>query len=584
MVRGKQQLLFSYLPEKTFDYGRIGVFARIDRVQGSERRDVNEDMILAKIRDEVRAWDPAHRPTLRDSILGDVGKFVFLDPTGATSSMFPLLFRCQNEACGHVVDRSSGRLPASATCPACRTGRLAQMALVRVHQCGALMPLSPPQCRRCGTSGVMALDRRGSERVRDYRWVCRRCRTAAGGVALRCPQCTDPQSPWMAVEVHRARRTYRPHYVTLLNLPGDRMRLLLATDGWWAGAAAKALDLPEMHGLSLENWAAENRRPSNHDDDDSGIGREDLDALLRRLDAGEITAAEMSQEVAQKRFERRAARGGSAASLALAIEQKTGVSRAVWQRSGQEMLEFAAIRSSATTVGGPVEHLAPETRVAARRLGLADLSVITDFPITRAVYGYSRIDNVPGACRINPFPPDPMFSGRFPVLTDVVQADALLVRLDPDLVLTWLAALGHPLHLPPGSNEALAKRACFVDLFDGLQPRSTLTNATPQARLVFGLLHSLSHLCVRKAALYCGLDQTSMSEYILPKSLTVAAFSNHRSARSIGAFVSLFEQSLPDWLQSVTGASHCIYDPVCADTNGNCHACLHLAETSCRFF
>jgi hypothetical protein len=105
-----------------------------------------------------------------------------------------------------------------------------------------------------------------------------------------------------------------------------------------------------------------------------------------------------------------------------------------------------------------------------------------------------------------------------------------------------------------------------------------------QARLVFGLLHTLSHLCVRQAALLCGLDRTSLSEYLMPKALTLAIYCNHRFGATIGALTALFEQSLAEWLNTVRDTRRCVYDPVCHDHEGACHACAHLAETSCRFF
>jgi len=95
----------------------------------------------------------------------------------------------------------------------------------------------------------------------------------------------------------------------------------------------------------------------------------------------------------------------------------------------------------------------------------------------------------------------------------------------------------------------------------------------------------MSHFFLKKAALLCGLDRTSLSEYILPRTLTFAIYANHRFGATIGALSSLFEQSLPDWLgQILTDTRRCLYDPVCQSKGGNCHACTHLAETSCRFF
>ena len=64
----------------------------------------------------------------------------------------------------------------------------------------------------------------------------------------------------------------------------------------------------------------------------------------------------------------------------------------------------------------------------------------------------------------------------------------------------------------------------------------------------------------------------------------VVALCNHRFGATIGALTSLFEQSFSEWLTDVRATRRCVYDPVCATGGGSCHACSHLAETSCRFF
>jgi hypothetical protein len=151
-------------------------------------------------------------------------------------------------------------------------------------------------------------------------------------------------------------------------------------------------------------------------------------------------------------------------------------------------------------------------------------------------------------------------------------------------VLRWLAANGVQPTIPAGTNRALAERAHFIRLFDSTTLFHTLTVADAERRLVFGLLHSLSHSCVKQASLLCGLEKTSLSEYLLPKALTIALYCNHRFGATIGALTALFEQTLSQWLEGIRTARTCVYDPQCADHGSNCHACTHLAETSCRFF
>jgi hypothetical protein len=227
------------------------------------------------------------------------------------------------------------------------------------------------------------------------------------------------------------------------------------------------------------------------------------------------------------------------------------------------------------------------------QLGLAQLSLASDFPMTHVTFGFSRAEYTPRDCRLNPFPADREHQGKFPLFVDTIQADAIIVRLDPQRVWRWLEKNKLKVSLPKGATDAQkAQRAYFVQLFSdlALQPEpvtltQTLTANNSEARLVFGLLHTMSHLFLKKAALLCGLDRTSLAEYVLPRALMFAIYSNHRFGATIGALSSLFEQSLPDWLGQVMGNTRrCIYDPVCQSQGGNCHACTHLAETSCRFF
>jgi hypothetical protein len=150
--------------------------------------------------------------------------------------------------------------------------------------------------------------------------------------------------------------------------------------------------------------------------------------------------------------------------------------------------------------------------------------------------------------------------------------------------LRWLRLNGQNPNVPTGTNEDLSAKSYFVQLFHGMSLYHSIGNDQSELRMVFGLLHTLSHLCVRQASLLCGLEKTSLSEYILPKALTIAMYCNHRFGATIGALTALFEQSLTQWLNGIRDSRACVYDPLCKDHGATCHACTHLAETSCRFF
>jgi hypothetical protein len=270
--------------------------------------------------------------------------------------------------------------------------------------------------------------------------------------------------------------------------------------------------------------------------------------------------------------------------IADALAQRSGVSIDVWERAGQEMLEAVIPLQSTSVVQLFEQQERAATHEAARRLGLAAVTAIADFPITTATFGYSRVDYQPDACRLNPFPADPDQGGKFPIFVDVIQADAILIRLDHNLVIEWMRANGLPVSLPTGDDATISARSYFVRLLDEAPLRTTLSVDRLESRYAFGLLHTLSHLTVRRASLLCGLDGTSISEYLLPKTLSWALYCNHRFGATIGALTALFEQSLSEWLTETRNTRRCVYDPVCATVGGSCHACSHLAETSCRFF
>lgn len=436
----------------------------------------------------------------------------------------------------------------------------------------------------------MALDTRGSERLGNFRWVCRNrgCNFSVGVFGGQCPAC--PASVWpgdrrmgeMEVEVHRAGRTYYPHTTVLLNIPNRAYEAFLNIPEWQYIVAAKF--------LGIINRPLSDFRPTVSGADAppiGGLSGDEVEELLRRFDAREISAIDLAQEMQRiDRQRRQQQQSTSSSSVARQVVERTGVPRATWENAGQELLEASMPLETNSTenlddkAGNPFYQSAITT---AQGMGLR-VRRLADFPMLTATYGYSRIADESSQCRLNPFPPERDHGGKYPIYVDQVQADALLVSLDHDRVWRWLERNSLTLTLPVGTDPDLARRAYFVELLTNVSVRETVTNDQSEARMVFGLLHTLSHLCLRQASLLCGLDSTSLSEYILPRALTLAVYSNHRSGATIGALTALFEQTLAEWLNSIRRTRRCVYDPVCYEREGSCHACTHLAETSCRFF
>ena len=597
MNRGKQQVLFNYLPGKTFDF-EGGTISRVSSIRGLQRNDLNIRILLLKIAEDARAWPEEFRPVLADRVLNDASRFVLLEPKNVEAELFPKVFWCDNRNCGQVVDYSNREQLPPSNCRVCRTGKLVQLRFVKIHRCGRLEPLSPALCQRCRTSNHMALDTRGSERISNFRWICRNPQCNNTKLSLFPGSCRECQWPGednmrnMKIQVHRAGPTFYTHTTTLLNIPDrelDRF-LSLPESEWSALAAAKFFGMPEVVNRPLSDFAPTSGATTNQQAFTLSVEQEQGLRDRGFSDQQIIQFREMQAQLQTMQVETQPS--SSPRTIAQALEQRTGVPLATWQHARQEMLE--AVMPFETGHPSNLFDQPPNTNAiqTAQRMGLSRLALVTDFPMIVATYAYSRAESAPRRdpqdpvqCRLNPFPPQRDYDGKLPIYVDEVRADALLLSLNPERVHTWLERNNlQPPDLPRGSDINLSRRAYFVQLFNDVPLRETLQANRPQARMVFGLLHTLSHLCVRQVALLCGLDRTSLSEYLLPRTLTFAIYCNHRFGATIGALTALFEQSLAEWLNAVRDARRCVYDPVCREREASCHACTHLAETSCRFF
>jgi ribosomal protein L40E len=600
MNRGKNQIMYNYLPGYTFDFDKSSAIAQIEHIRGDLRTDLNKDLILQAIKYQAAAWGDL-APMFSDP---RSDQFVLLEPKKVYARLFPKVFWCQNKQCGQVFDYThSDSVPQHVICPICKRGRLAQLRFVKIHQCGDIKPLTPPfECSKCKTKNQFSLDTRGSERISQFVWVCRKCGAHSSLYAGQCNSCNwealsgdnNKQKKQMSIEVHRARRVFYPKDIVLLNQPGADVNKFLAIEKWQVVIGGFFLGLPELDGKTVKKYASDQRQTATSTFNLleteiaqlKALGKTDLEIEQFRQMQAQLSGIRLQQDTSL-----------SPSSICVSLTKLTGVSEGTWLSSGHELLEAVLPFQSNQTqdlFSLPTSNASQvQAKNLASQLGASRLSLASDFPMTHVTFGYSRAEYAPRQSRLNPFPPDGDHQGKFPLFVDSIQADAIIVQIDPQRVWRWLERNGRKVQLPKNATDTdKAKRAYFVQLFSSISLQSepvtlaqTLTADYPEARMVFGLVHTMSHLFLRKAALLCGLDHTSLSEYVLPRALMFAIYSNHRFGATIGALSSLFEQSLPDWLgQIMNDSRRCIYDPVCQSKGGNCHACTHLAETSCRFF
>lgn len=99
------------------------------------------------------------------------------------------------------------------------------------------------------------------------------------------------------------------------------------------------------------------------------------------------------------------------------------------------------------------------------------------------------------------------------------------------------------------------------------------------------LLHTLSHVLIKKSSIHTGIDPNSCGEMVFPNMGAILIYST--SSINIGGFGHLFENYLIDLFnQSDFQLRQCIYDPSCNSDQGNkgaCFSCIYLSEHVCGY-
>jgi hypothetical protein len=392
--------------------------------------------------------------------------------------------------------------------------------------------------------------------------------------------------------VHRASASYYPQYRTLINLPGkDLARILDDPERNWLAIAAY---------LRLFDHGPDNRLVDLVANPAGLTAEQESISTLERLIQNAPPALKKSLQAQLESLRQGLVGVGGDRRTQLINQAKKVITLqgSALDEAGQELLEF--VRPDETlqiTSLANLEQKAqrempgrlPVYRVAYRNAiqetGLEDVRLIGDFPVTIVVVGYTRDEREAVNTVIRAFPRLKADDPRTPLYVDTMETEALMFRLDPTRVLRWLRLNGLVDGQLPDPGDAPGNRAWILNRMESINPFEEIPESAPVTRAVYGLIHSLSHLVLRQAVILSGFDRTSLSEYIFPRGLSFVLYSNNRAKFTIGGLYTLFEQTLHEHLRSVLDKGElCVYDPVCMEETGACHACMHISELSCEHF
>ncbi len=631
MQRGVSQLLFNYLPGRTVDWEDGLAIVQLGGVRLSQAWDQERAAAvldeIAQLFDRWRSRGGTIDPNFPDPRT-EQGSFTVGLPQAIEASVLYTALFCPR--CARLSFPKPTRIarmePGEFGCAECGSRGLRQIPWVFVHGCGELAPISewipatrraadgsieptsrPIRCPRCGNDGELVMPLR-SERVKDMKIVCRRCDTqVVDRLTARCRRCLEG-----AMRQRRTEATREPHSEgetgareeTIVTRIAMRASRYSASDTYYPQTLSMLrLDRPVVTPL-VDNEQSLLRRmlPSSQRTDSNQRSAEALGSLVQRLRAAE--AANNTNEAERIRRLIVQAATGAPAQPAEALDANLVPASPDLEKAIRESLAFrqtVSVRPAivvASQSGGSSELLVRPIDETRTRLGIRELLLVDDLPVITATFGYTRRSFEPTyeelsakdlPTQIRAFPSlqrpaaqrlgRPELIGTIPILAREGEHEGIFVSLEPDRVLRWLQANG--IDLPSPELPFLAR------ILRGLEPIDRYYDDVwlrPMRRMVFGLVHSLSHMVMRTVGRFAGLERTSLGEYIFLPLLGAVVFDNSSTFR-LGGIETVARDQLSAFLDALgTEAAECLYDAACIDHRGACHGCIHSPEISCRVF
>jgi hypothetical protein len=235
------------------------------------------------------------------------------------------------------------------------------------------------------------------------------------------------------------------------------------------------------------------------------------------------------------------------------------------------------------------DGIKPDYFQISKSLGFSNVQICSGVPIVFSAYGYTRKENeAKNGAKLYGFPQEMQKKN---IYATRLETEGVLFELDRRKVLNWLLdnKLIQENDLPQDMSDCGIKMWFLdrirLDLITSFTPIEEIETYGETTKKVYTLIHSISHALIIEASEICGLDKSSLSEYILPNIPAVFIYCSNSQGFNMGALYSAFQSHFDRWLKHAKERSKkCIFDPICIDKEKACAGCLFLNESSCQHF
>lgn len=594
MHRGVQQALYKYLPGNWVDFTQSGggftYAVCVDRWDSVPLTGINNKRLLRVVNQRVYGFADAS-PDGSAALANfprriNEERCLVLTPKADEergsifTSVNPLVFVCNS--CGRFRQFKSYDEFLQQEHEPCVCGKhMTQLRMVAICKCGYAEGIHIPPCPTPG-HGTESIVRRGS----GLDFICTKCGKRVP-LNFRCPQCGQRMDLKPALDSSH----FFPFSLSLIDLLDKRKDVFL--DNETDGLGEKVV-LAQYLGLisqqQYENTVAHG----------AVTGDSQLEEQLQQ-EAETLRAAGLDESIIQLTLDAKR-KADPSGSLFSAISQVgTGISvssGSTLKLLAEQIMEYDELMHAKMVLSlEDAEHdaalvrdgIRPDYKEAARALGFSNVQLCSGVPIVFASYGYTRKECAPEeGVKLRGFPRK---EGKNCVYATRLETEGVLFELDRRRVLDWLLHNGiiSELDLPQDLSE-YGMKLWFLDQIrpERIKPFTEIEPIDRPGLItkkVYTLLHSISHALIGEASELCGLDKSSISEYILPNIPAVLLYCSNSQGFSMGALYTAFQTYFDRWMKSAReNVKKCIFDPICISKEKACAGCLFLNEVSCQHF
>lgn len=591
MHRGLQQALYKYLPGCWADFTQSGggtnYAVHVDNWNSVQLVGINNKRLLRIVGQHVKAFQE-RSPDGEASVVGfpseineeymDILTPKVSDLTAAIqTSVNPLVFICKK--CGRVRQYYNYDDFRRHEHERCCGENMTQLKMIRVCKCGYADGIFVPRCKTPG-HGTQYVVRKGS----GLDFICKKCNQR---IALPhyCPECKRE----LKIKTALDSSNFIPFSCVVIDLLDKQKDVFLETEQ--DGKGEKVVLAQYLKLLSQEKYKE----------------------IIKK---GKVTQSEEFEKELQKKAEVYRANGLDEVTIynVLNAERKMNPNNEVTEAisrvsagisvtsSGElksiaeEILEYDELKHAKITLSLEEaekdaelvnDGIRPNYRQICEQMGFSNIQICSAVPIVFSSYGYTRLEQQGEGVKLHGFPPE---MKKRNIYATRLETEGVLFELDRRKILDWMInnRFIQENDLPADMSDEGIKMWFLDRIHTNLILPFTEIGEEEDSRItkcIYTLIHSLAHILIHEASEICGLEKSSLSEYILPNIPAFFIYCSNSQGFHMGALYSAFQTQLDKWLKRACERSKkCIFDPVCINKEKACAGCLFLNEVSCRHF